>query len=288
MCSAFGSALYSVTPIRLYTGNGVVSAPVSQICVIYNSFNMPEKPFYLFILLLLHLTGISQDIPSDSTLARLLKTDRLLPFLIDSAVQNSADLKRMGKNINLYEQNLQTSKKTIFNSILLNTMYGYGNTGNIALEKDPSVVYPYVQSSNVRTSRFNMGVTVQLPLGNFLSRKNTTRAAELQIDMAEQEKDALALSVRQQVIKMYQELKLAHALLLTAGKMQQTNSVSLSMSKKLFTDGQVSLEQYAKIQNDYHQSVMLYETQLSRFQTAFLMLEEFSGIRLTKLIATVR
>ena len=249
---------------------------------------MPVRPLYLFMLLLLHFAGSSQEIPSDSTLVRLLKSDRLLPFLIDSAVQNSADLKRMGKNINLYEQNLQTSKKTIFNSVLFNTMYGYGNAGNLAFEKDPTLVNPYVQSSTVRTSRFNVGITLQLPLGNFLSRKNTTRTAELQIDMAEQEKEAYVLFIRQQVIKMYQELKLSHTLLLTAGKMQQTNSLSLSMGQKLFADGQVSLEQFAKLQNDYSQNVMMYETQLNRFQTAFLMLEEFTGVRLTKLIASIR
>ena len=248
---------------------------------------MPVKSFFLF-LMLLSVAGYSQEVPSDSALGRLFRSDRLLPFLIDSAVHHSAELKRMGKNVNLYEQNLQTSKKSIFNSLLLNTMYGYGNTGNLAFEKDPTVVNPYVQSSSVRTSRFNMGVTVQLPVGNFLSRKNTTRAAELQIDMAEQEKEAYVQVVRQQVIKMYQELKLSHTLLLTAGKMQQSNNVSLSMGKKLFTDGQISLEQYTKMQNEHIQSIMAYETQLNRFQTAFLMLEEFAGVRLTRLIATVR
>lgn len=249
---------------------------------------MPKKNFPAFFLLLLCSAGKAQNFPSDSTLARILQSDVLLPLLMDSAAKNSAEIRRMGKNVAMYEQALQSSKKSILNDITLASSYGYGNAGSLALEKDLANTGQSNYYSNLRTSRYNLGVSIQVPLGSLLSRGNQRRSAELQIEMAEQEKEATATVIRQGVIKLYQDLKLAHVILGTRSKMKQVQWASFSLSQKNFTDGQITLEQFSKMQNEYNQTVMDYDSQINKLQTAFLTLEAYSGVQLTRLINRLR
>lgn len=250
---------------------------------------MPKRKILSFILiLLLHVVVKAQSLPADSALESVLKGDRLLLMLIDSAVANSPEIKRNAKGVELYEQNLQVSRRSLLNSLFLTSNYGYGNVGNLTMEKDQSGVNPLAYYSNLRSSRYNIGVAVQLPLGSLLSRKHTNRSAEIQIQMAEEEKANTSLFVKQETIKLYQQLKLAHALLLTSAKMKQTMFMSVSMAEKNFMSNQLPLEQFSKLQNDYHQTVLDYDTQLNKFQTSFLILEAYTGVKLARLINQVK
>lgn len=249
---------------------------------------MPKKAFFLFLILSFRLAANAQGFPSDSALTRIFESDVLLPLLVDSAMKNSAELKRMGKNVAQFEQSMQMQKKSLFNNIMFNSSYGYGNVGSLAYVKDPTGVSQLTNDNSLTTTRYNLGVSVQLPLGSFLTRKNVTRTLELQIGMAEDEKEAATLVIRQQVIQAYQKLKLAHALLTTSGKMYQTSKLSVGMTQKNFVDGQISVDQYAKMQNEFNQTQMEYETKKNDFQTAFLMLETLGGVQLTKMISRLK
>lgn len=249
---------------------------------------MPKKILAAFFLLLLYTGSKAQNFPSDSALTRMFQSDVLLPLLIDSAIKNSPEIKRNRKNVQLLEQNLQTSRKAILNSILLTSGYGYGNTGSLSLEKDLINVNQGNFYSNIRSSRYNIGVSLMLPLSSLLTRKNTTRASELQLEMAGEEREGAELLVKGEVIKMYQEVKLAHSALLITAKMKQSASIAANMGQKNFLDGQVAVEQFSKLQNDYGQAQMDYEGRLNKFQTAFLLLESYTGVQLTKLINRIK
>lgn len=254
----------------------------------YQSSNMPTKILTAASLMLLYFAGNAQNLPSDSTLARILQTDVLLPLLVDSAIKNSPDVDRSKTNIQVYEQNLQAARKSVLNFVSLGSSYGYGTSGNLALEKDPSGTGQLSNFSATKTSRYYMGIGVQVPLGTFLSRKQQRRTAELQIDVAETEQRGIERAIRQEVIKLYQDFKLAHALLLTTGKMKQSAYLNLSIAQKDFTGGQIGVEQMTKYQNDYHQTTMAFDTQLNRFQTSLLTLEASTGVQLVKLINRLR
>lgn len=249
---------------------------------------MPKKTVLLFFLLSIRFVVGAQSLPSDSTLSRIFDSNVLLPLLTDSAIKNSAEISRMGKNVALFEQNLQSLKKSLLNNIMFNSSYGYGNVGSLAYVKDPTGINQLTNDNSLKTTRYNIGVSLQLPLGNFLTRKNATRSMELQIGMAENEKENAVIYIKQQVIKMYQQLKLSYSLMLTTGKIYQSAKVSIGMAQKNFVDGQVSVEQYSKMQTEFNQSSMEYETKKNAFQTDFLMLEIYTGVELTKLISRLK
>lgn len=248
---------------------------------------MPKRTLAAFYLLLICTAGKAQNFPSDSTLTRIFQSDALLPYLIDSAVKNSPDIKRSAKSVAMYEQNYRTSKLTLLNSLMLTSNYGYGNVGNLNSEKDPAGVNQAVYS-NLKSSHYNVGFTMVLPLSSLLSRKNTSRAAEMQIQMAEEEKAGVALFIKQEVIKVYQALKLSHMLMLTSAKTRQVLTMSLNMEQKNFLDGQVTVGQLSKLQNEVNAAAMEYDTQVNKFQTAFLLLEAYTGVQLTNLIRRLR
>jgi outer membrane protein TolC len=121
-----------------------------------------------------------------------------------------------------------------------------------------------------------------------MSRKNTIRISELQAKMAEGERENSILYVKQEVIRLYQELKLSQKLLINGGKGKQVAFVNYNMAEKQFLHGGSDLEQLSRLHDIYNKSTIEFETYISRFQTSFLQLENYTGISLSTLIAKAK
>lgn len=238
------------------------------------------------IVIALIVTGLfaqSQVIPSDSTLTKVLQSDVMLPVLIDSAIKNSPLVKRTNNSIALSQENIKAVKNSFLSAVSLLSSYNYGTTGDITIGNN-SVSSPFSNLPSSKTDRYNVGVSLQLPLTYLISRKSEVRSSEIQVKMAEDEKDNSILYVKQEVIRLYQEFKLSQVLMVTAGKNKQVAYVNFSMTQKDFLHGNENMDQLSRLQDIYSKTTIEYDTYVNRFQTAFLQLQAYTGTQLTKLI----
>ncbi|MEO6916281.1 MAG: TolC family protein [Chitinophagaceae bacterium] len=222
----------------------------------------------------------------DSLLKKALITDRLLPILIDSAVRFSPDMRRTRGNQNYAQANAHISKNAILNAFNLQSSYMYGT--NYTAISDKSVAINNNNLTTAQTGFYNVGVGFQLPISSIINRKYIIKSGQSQIDMAKAETANLELLIKQEVIRLYHEFKLAHKMMLLGNINRQTTQINKSMAEKDFTNGQLTIDKLSIVLESYNKSLLEYETYLNRFQETYMQLEAFTGTNLSGLIINSR
>jgi len=230
----------------------------------------------------------AQVVPTDSALTKLFETNTLLPLLIDSAIKNSPEVRRSNSSMDLWEENTKINKKNFLNGISFVSSYNYGTTGDLTIGKEGVVGGQFSNFSSSKSDRYNVGVNVQIPITSITSRKSLVRTTEIQGKMAEAEKDISINYVKQQVIRLYQDLKLSQRLLIISSKGKQVAYVNYNLSEKDFLQGDGNVDQLSRLHDIYTKASIEYDSYVNRFQTNYLQLEVFTGTRLSNLIEALK
>ena len=129
---------------------------------------------------------------------------------------------------------------------------------------------------------------MQIPLTALIGRKNQIHVSELQSKMSEGERDNAKLYIKGEVIRMYQEMKLAQKLLLISAKSKQTAFVNYSLAEKTFIRGNGDLDQLSRLHDIFSKASAQFETDINRFQTNYLQVQEYAGVKLANLILQLK
>ena len=241
----------------------------------------------LFILLLTNTFSTkAQSTSVDSLISTAFKTDVLLPLLINAAIEFSPQIQINNYSVLYASENVQIAKKAIFNTVSLLSNYNYGN--NVSALNYQSLTSGGYNFTTGQTAFYNVGVGLQLPLGQLISRKNYISAGKALVNAAIAEREKSALNIKQEVIKLYQDLKLIHKLMDISAKNKQALQVNNSMAETDFLNAQITVDQVSKVLESYTQAIITFETYVNKFQTNYLLLEAFTGTNLSKLIMSVK
>ncbi|MCY7421243.1 MAG: TolC family protein [Chitinophagaceae bacterium] len=251
-------------------------------------YSVLKKAAFLLLLLSVNLPINAQVIPTDSMLSRVLSTDQLLPMLLDSAIKNSGLVHRTNSSIELWKESEQVDKKSILNSLSFVSSFNSGTTGDLTIGSNNGSANPFSNFRSSKSDRYNVGINLQVPLGSLLSRKNIMRTSHLQAQMASDERDNATLYVKQEVIRLYQEMKLSQKLLITGNQGKQAAFVNYSLAEKDFLHGGGNLETLSRLLDIYSKSSIEFEIYVGRFQTSYLQLQMYTGTTLSTLIALVK
>jgi outer membrane protein TolC len=238
-----------------------------------------------FILLIfLGKPASAQVFPSDSLLIRALASDGLLPGLIDSAIIHSPIIKRIGSSIGLAEENEKIAKKAIFSGLNFNSTYVYGTTGNFSNSQSNTSTAASFNFNTVQTSFYNFGVNFQMPLTNIINRKNLLKVNEYQVKIAQADKENAELYIRQETTRNYMLFKLAQKKVMLGNQNKTSAYINYKLAEKEFSKGDLTIDEYSKIQDIYNKASLEFEGYLNEFQNLYLQLEAFSGTKLSTLI----
>lgn len=241
---------------------------------------------FIFCLVLTKFNIEAQSVTVDSLLKKALKTDELLPILINAAIKFSPQTKIDGSTVSYATENVQIAKKAIFNAVYILSNYNYGNNySSLSTQAINTGNYNFTTS---QTAFYNLGIGVQLPITQIISRRNYISAGKALVNAAMAEREKTALVVKQIVITMYQEFKLNHKLMDISVKNKQTFQVNNAMAEKDFLNGEITVDQVSKVLETYNLAIISYETYVNKFQTSYMMLEAFTGTNLSKLIMNLK
>ena len=232
---------------------------------------------------LIPFISIGQKVSTDSLLIKAFSNDQLLPQLISTAQKFSPEVKRLTSGIDFATANQKISKNAIFDRLSLLASYHYGTNYSAVNETNSLNRFTTVQSGF-----YNLGIGIQLPVSQILNRKHFERTTQAQIEMANYEKENTNLYIKQRVIEYYQDLKLAHKLMLISSNNRQAAQVNYKMAERDFLQGQITIEQNARILDIYNKSRIEYETYLNKFQTSMMELDAYTGISFSTLLNQVK
>jgi outer membrane protein TolC len=201
--------------------------------------------------------------------------DKLPPLqaLIDSAILNSPAIKFQDAEILKNQLNIRITKNNWTKNLGINGDFLYGTYDNLSLD-------PATGTSTINTkveSRYATGIFIRLPLYDAINTKNEVGIASYELEQAKQLKESRIQAVRQLVINQYYDVVYNERLLNILSRNQQSADLQLQMAEKQFTNGQISIEDLARITEINNDALVSFEKAKIELNTSYLILQEIVG-----------
>lgn len=205
---------------------------------------------------------------------------RALPLLMGAAVRHSSEIKALEFDKALSEQELKVVKKGLLNSVALGAGYLYGNQASIALAnpENPN------QFTTFSSGRYQAGVTFNLPLGQVATRGNLIKREELNYKRGEAVRQERENLLRQQIITLYQNVLLARKVFTLQQEALVNTRTNYQLAEKQFRLGQLTLQELSGSSGQLTAVSVAQESARNQYDTAFMLLEEVVGAKISTLM----
>jgi outer membrane protein TolC len=240
----------------------------------------------LFTIILMICTGIPTFTFSQSHLAFLERslasndiTQRLPPLdsLLKAAEQYSPLLKAHDVDMMSAKIAEQIQKRFWLNNFAVNLGWSYGQFDALTVNPDAPVGVATTTSSQ---NRYTIGGSFKMPLSTPINQSNEMQLRKLAQEQIRLRKLNQKIEVRKTIITMYQSLIQTHRLLLIANNSLETMKIHAKRVEREYLDGLISVAEYSTVQETLVSSMVTLETRKMEFITAYLLLEETTGLKL--------
>jgi outer membrane protein TolC len=229
--------------------------------------------------ILFNFSGFSQESGNFNVLEDNIES--MLPPLetiIDSAIANNPEIKFRDLQIIVNKYKLSTERNLWTRDIGVQTDVRYGTFNNFSTNTSEGQ-----SPSNIATlsSQLNYGVGayIKLPFFDFVNRKNQVQMATTEVKQAESFAQTQRNELRQMVIKQYNDLIVKHRILKIKSKYAETSKINMQMVEQEFTNGIIPVSEYSRISEIVTRTEIDLENSRMEFLTAYMILEEITGIR---------
>jgi outer membrane protein TolC len=204
-----------------------------------------------------------------------------LEDLIDSAIVNSPLLRSQDADIAIWKYKTKTAKRewmqNFFIDGLLQTDYWDSYTQNFDVS-NPVIISNTFQSYQ-DNNRALVSVSLRLPMDDFWDRKNRIKTATKEVEKSMAIKDNQIIELRKLIIVQYNQLIVNQRILKIANENIYAQALQKEMGDKEFLNGQITLYELAYINEMYRKAVTDYEESRFNFYNAYMLLQEFAGIK---------
>ncbi|GAB3639941.1 TolC family protein [Spirosoma arcticum] len=206
-------------------------------------------------------------------------TEQLVPFetIYQAALQYSPALHVQNAVATGKLEAYRYSKVLVLDNIYPFVNYAQGNQTLIATGTNPSDA---LQLSNGTRWGFN----VQVPLSAILGRRNLTQQAKADYQVTLAQKDVIALSLKRELIVIYQNLVVSQRIMLARSRDEQVALTAYQVVEVELQQGKADPSQFALVSNSYALSKTFAERARGDFMINFYDLEALVGVPLQSLM----
>nr|WP_299074148.1 TolC family protein [uncultured Allomuricauda sp.] len=239
------------------------------------------RKFWGFLLVFLILqTSIGQSI--NDFIENGLKENDISKKLppIDSLVQMAKEYSPFIK-VTVSEQKyrdgvVSSEQRAWLEYINLEAGYYYGifdNLSNSQIAGDPGSQTLF----STEQSRYNVGVSLRLPLSAILNRRAAIKSAKGEAEKARFETQVAEMELEQKVVELYNDLLKTHRLFFISGSIVDNFRVQSLRAEKDFANGIINVTEYTRLQQMMNQATMNFELQRAEFISSVTALEGIIG-----------
>ena len=204
-----------------------------------------------------------------------------LPLLTAAVIKRSAQLESMELGKDLDRQELQITRENILGALSVGTNYNYGSLVTIGTGTVGPGLPPLGTTGD---GRYSVNVGLGVSLGQLVSRGNQIQRARLNLERSELQRKSFEDQLRQQVIPLYQNVRLARKLLTLQQEAYVTVQTNFRLSERQFRQGQLALPDFAQATAQVNAASVAQETARNQYETAFMALEELAGAKISTLM----
>ena len=235
------------------------------------------------ILILTIITNWYSSLAQDVNSIDILKDDIefMLPpleTLIDSAIANNPNVKFSDLQITVNRYKLRADRTLWTKNLGIQTDIRYGTFDNFSTNtsegQNPSLI-----ASRSNQMNYGAGAYIKLPFYEIVNRKNQINIDEAEIEQAKYFSLVQQKELRQTVIKQYNDLIVRQRILKIKSRYAETSRINMQMVEKEFSNGIISVSEYASIAESVSRTETDFETSRMDFLTTFMILEEIVGIK---------
>ena len=165
-----------------------------------------------------------------------------LEELLRLAEQNVTSLRALNSSQQIFMEQGKITKKSWLQHISANAEMNYGN----------GIIFDDILSTNDQTLRYltrqnvtyNIGINIRLPITAVVSRKNEIKINQLEIERLEGEKQEQRDYIRNEVIRVYSELKAILKVLKIKAEVIEANDIAMKLNENYFKVGNLAFEKY--------------------------------------------
>lgn len=160
--------------------------------------------------------------------------------------------------------------------INLEAGYNYGifdNLSNSQIAGDPQSQALF----STEQSRYNVGVSIRLPLSAIINRRARIKSAKGEAEKARFETQVAESELEQKVVELYNDLLKNHRLFFISGSIVDNFRVQSIRAEKDFANGIINVTEYTRLQQMMNQATMNFELQRAEFVSAVMALQGIVG-----------
>jgi outer membrane protein TolC len=217
-------------------------------------------------------------VPSDPPTDYRGLTFAPLNVILDSAIARNPRVRFSNLGVVAKEANLKSSRSYWTRNLGLQTDIRSG-TWDILSSNSGDGQNPYYFSSKSFQTNYGIGIFLKFPLYDLVNRKNQVNMATAELQQAESMAEAQKDELRQQVIKLYNDLLLKQSILRIKSKYLETAKINMQMVEKEFQNGVVPVSEYSRISEIAGRAESDFETARVDFINGYMILEEIVGFR---------
>ncbi|MFI0491533.1 TolC family protein [Flavobacterium sp.] len=199
-----------------------------------------------------------------------------LKVIIDSVIKRNAMLRFRNQTIRGKELNIKSERLIWTKNLGMQADTRYGTFDNTSLSATGGTSSTSL-TTNTKQLNYGVGLYLKFPVFDFLNRKNQVAQAKLELDEAKSMLQFQEDEIRQNIIKLYQELILKQKLLRIKSETLGNSRVNFQMIEKEFRNGIVPIAEYVRISSMSSNMESDYEIAKSDYLAAKQILEEMAG-----------
>ena len=200
-----------------------------------------------------------------------------LQTLIDSALVHDPYVRFRSIQSGVNHSKLKTMQRKWTNNLGVQADVRYGTFDNFSTNTQEGQV-PYMYATATSQTHFGVGAYIKFPVVDVVDRRNQVHMAKLEIEQAESMAEEQKKEVRARVIQQYNQLIEKQNLIRIQSRYVEMSRVNMQMAEKEFTNGTISIAEFARVSEIATQSETEFESIRMEFKTSYMLLEETTGM----------
>lgn len=201
-----------------------------------------------------------------------------LAILQQQAIENSPIFKMLDSDVEIYNYKIQEEQRLWLHSMGFEGGARYGLFDNLILTQDLGLVES--ATNTTRQGRYYVGAYVKIPLSDLFENSNV-KTARAERDRIQFQREVRIQELRQLIIVRYNNVIREYRGLVIKSNAVENFRMQRLRAQQDFRNGIMTVYEFARLEDMLSSAVIDLENAKMDFKTAFQVLEETVGVKIT-------